>query len=62
MKLVIDPDLCIACGTCTLQDPSTFNLKGAGGKAKVIKQPTTLTQPIRNAIEACPTGAISVKD
>ena len=35
MKIIIDKNLCLGCGTCTVIAPKTFKL-GSDGKAEVI--------------------------
>ena len=59
MKTYIDESLCIGCGLCTSIEPNVFQMND-GGKAEVIADTTSDTeQTVIEAIESCPTGAIS---
>lgn len=60
MKIIIDPNLCINCGTCTIIDSSTFALDEKTSKAKVAQQPSSLTKETKSAIESCPVNAIKI--
>lgn len=62
LKIIVDSDKCIGCNTCPLIDPETFELDPETYKAKVKKQPVTITDQINNAIDSCPVGAISATD
>lgn len=59
-KIIIDENLCIGCNTCALMDPETYELNSETYKAKVIKQPETITDEIKSVVEACPVAAISI--
>jgi len=60
-KVYVDPDKCIGCNTCPLLDPETFEMDTATYKAKVKKQPADVnSELIKNAIDSCPVGAISI--
>ncbi len=60
MKVSIDEDKCIGCGTCSAMAGDFFKLEN--GKAKVIRQPTNAQEEemIKNAVNFCPTGAIII--
>lgn len=60
-KLVIDPDLCIGCGSCVALAPNTLSLDNSSGKAKVIDQNGDEPEVIQSAIDSCPVLAISWK-
>lgn len=60
-KVVVDPDKCIGCSTCTLVDPDTFVLNETDYKAIVKKQPASITPVVQNAVDSCPVGAISLE-
>jgi ferredoxin len=60
IKVIVDEDKCIGCNTCPLIDPDTFELDTTSYKAKVKKQPETITDKVKNATESCPVGAISI--
>lgn len=59
-KVVIDQDKCIGCNTCPLIDPETFEMDQQIYKAKVKKQPDTITENVKTAVASCPVGAISI--
>jgi len=60
VKLEIDQETCIGCGTCAALAPDLFELSG-DGKA-VPKLPTTENaDAAKEAKDSCPVGAISVK-
>jgi len=59
-KVVVDQEKCIGCNTCPLIDPETFEMDTTIYKAKVKKQPETITENIKTAISSCPVGAISI--
>jgi ferredoxin len=59
-KVVVDQNKCIGCNTCPLLDPETFELDTTSYKAKVKKQPATITDAVKTAIDSCPVGAISI--
>jgi len=58
--VVIDQEKCIGCNTCPLIDPETFEMDTSTYKAKVKKQPETITENVNTAISSCPVGAISI--
>ena len=58
--VVVDPDLCIGCGTCEALCPQVFHLSDAG-KAEVIADHPENSPCIQEAIESCPVQAISLK-
>lgn len=59
MKIKIDKKKCIGCGACAAVCPKVFEIKN--GKARVKKSKTN-EKCIREAIENCPTRAISVEN
>jgi len=42
-------------------DPETFEMDTAIYKAKIKKQPETLTDTVKSAVDACPVGAITIE-
>lgn len=60
--VVVDPDKCIGCSTCTLVDEETFYMDQSDYKAKVKKQPDKIGENTKSAIDSCPVGAISIKE
>ncbi len=59
-KILLNQDLCIGCNTCPLIDSDTFEMDTTIYKAKVKKQPSTITESIQSAVSSCPVGAISI--
>ena len=59
-KVMVNQDKCIGCNTCPLIDPETFEMDTSTYKAKVKKQPETITDNVKTAINSCPVTAISV--
>ena len=64
MKIIIDKDLCIGCGTCAAIASKSFKM-GEDGKAELIDLPVGKTGPvgddqktIQEAIDSCPVTAI----
>lgn len=57
-KLVIDNDKCISCGTCVALCPKTFEMED-NMKAHVKNPLGDSEDDIQNAINSCPTQAIS---
>lgn len=61
-KITLDQDKCIGCNTCPLMDPETFEMDNTIYKAKIKKQPETITDAVKSAVEACPVGAITIEE
>lgn len=61
MKIVIDKDKCIGCGTCAGLAPKSFQL-GDDGKAEVIEPMADDEETIKEAGESCPVGAIEINN
>jgi len=59
-KVVVDQNKCIGCNTCPLIDPETFEMDTTTYKAKVKKQPETISEATKTALSSCPVGAISI--
>jgi ferredoxin len=59
-KIIVNEDSCIGCNTCPLIDPDTFELDSVTFKAKVKKQPETITDKTNTAVTSCPVNAISI--
>ena len=60
-KIYVDKDKCIGCGACVALCPDVFELKD--GKAQVKKKEVKERgeKCAKNAVDSCPTQAISVK-
>lgn len=61
MKIDIDKDLCIGCGTCVSIAPKSFKLTD-NGKAEVIEPQEDDKTKIKEAIDSCPVSAIKSID
>lgn len=61
-KILLDQNKCIGCNTCVLMDPETFEMDTTTYKAKVKKQPATVTDAVKSALESCPVGAITIEE
>ena len=61
MKPVVDVDLCIGCGSCETDCPEVFVLED-DGISHVINENVgaDLYDCVREAMDACPTDAISI--
>ncbi len=57
MKIAIDEEKCIGCGSCAAVCSEYFEMDFDKGKAVVKKQPDNFAK-IREAMEICPTQAI----
>ena len=60
-KLVVNQDACISCGACVSIDSQHFDWN-ENGQSHAISQENLDAASVTNAIEACPTGAISIED
>lgn len=58
MKVTVDKDKCIGCGTCVALAPKSFKL-GDDGKSVVLEPVGDDEATLKNAVESCPTFAIS---
>lgn len=61
MRPVVDCDLCIACGLCEETCPEVFRVTPEGCAHVLVETPAhELYGDIREAIEICPTAAITI--
>lgn len=60
-KIVVNKDICIACGACIGQDPEHFDFDSEG-YSEAISQENLDSEDLITAIECCPTTAISIQD
>lgn len=58
MKITVDKQKCIGCGTCVAVAPQSFKLAG-NGKAELIKPAGDSGKKIKEAVEGCPVSAIT---
>ncbi|HUS52113.1 MAG TPA: ferredoxin [Candidatus Bathyarchaeia archaeon] len=61
MKVKIDKNKCIGCGTCAAVAPKAFKL-GDDSKAKAIEPLGEDEKTIKDAIDSCPVKAIELTD
>ncbi len=59
LRISIDRDVCIGSGVCLVYAAGTFTHDG-DSKAVLIDPITDSVEDIRIAVEACPTGALSI--
>ncbi len=62
MRVVIDPDLCLKCGACTVMAPGAFVLDQKSGEVKVVSQSSLVSEEVKIAKENCPVDAIKIID
>ncbi len=63
MKVKVNQDSCIGCGACAAICDKVFEINDDGlSQAKVEEVADTDTQDVRDAADACPTGAIEVEE
>jgi len=61
MKIEINREICIGCGTCASIAPETFEIDDEG--KSTVKNPKGNDEAtILDAAKSCPVGAITVKD
>jgi len=58
-KVKVSDTACIGCGACVAIDPEHFEFND-NGLSEAISQDNLETAELQNAIESCPTAAISV--
>ena len=59
MKVKVDQDLCIGCGTCELMCSQCFQLEN--GKAQVVRDNCDGVEcDMQDVIDSCPVEAISI--
>jgi len=62
MKAKVDPDLCGGCGPCADICPEVFELQGDVAVVIVDEVPANCEARVREAMDACPTDAISIEE
>lgn len=60
MKIVIDEEKCIGCGTCEAMCPDIFKLDQNTNKAKVLKPTEEKKCNVAEIARACPVEAIKI--
>lgn len=60
MRTLVDQDLCISCGTCIDICPDVFDWnEDEKAHSTVNEVPEDLESAVQEAVESCPTSAIS---
>ena len=61
MKVVVNQGNCIGCGACESICPDVFQINDEGLSSVIGKEEdfTTHEEEIRDAVDSCPTGAIT---
>jgi len=62
MKVRVDLELCTGCGPCAEVCPEVFEIRDDVSVVLVKEVPPELEGAVREAAEACPTGAIIIEE
>lgn len=62
MKARVDEDLCCACGPCEEICPAVFKITDEIAKVIVDEVPAEAEEACREAMENCPSEAISIEE
>lgn len=60
-NIILNENACIGCGACISLDPLHFTFSDEG-LSNVISNENLETEDLKNAIESCPTNAISLEE
>ena len=60
MKATVDQDVCIGSGNCEATCPAVFEVVDGKSKVKADPVPPQEEESVRDAVDGCPTGAISI--
>lgn len=60
-KIIVSKDACIGCGACVAIDPEHFEFNDEG-LSSAMNQENLESEALLNAIDSCPTSAISISD
>ncbi len=60
-KIIVNKEQCIGCGACVAIAPTHFEFDDEG-KSTPISQEIIEDESLQNAIESCPTSAISINE
>jgi ferredoxin len=61
MRVYVDPELCSGCGLCVDTCPEVFELEEEIAVVKMDEVPVELQETCREAVDNCPTEAISIE-
>ena len=63
MKVCIDPELCTGCGPCVDVCPEVFEMEeGELAEVRLSEVPVELQDACREAMDSCPSEAISIEE
>lgn len=62
MRVVVDKDLCVACGLCADLCPEVFEMQDDKAAAKVDEVPAGSEEACRDAAQQCPVEAIKIEE
>ncbi|MEU6556655.1 ferredoxin [Streptomyces sp. NPDC046915] len=61
LQVVIDKDVCVACGACVLAGPDVFDQNEDGQAIMIVDEPDeSLRDQIEESIDACPVQALKI--
>jgi ferredoxin len=61
MKALVNEDLCIGSGNCEETCPAVFKVVDGTSQVQVDVVPADEEKKVKQAVDGCPTGAISVE-
>jgi ferredoxin len=61
LEVRVDRDRCMGSGNCVFRAHDTFDLDD-DGLAVVVGDPAADEEPVRHAVDECPTRALSITD
>jgi ferredoxin len=62
-RVVVDRELCVGSGSCEMLAPAVFEVDDDGVLAVLLPQPADDDVPaVRDAVQACPTRALTLVD
>ncbi|HPV70605.1 MAG TPA: ferredoxin [Candidatus Magasanikbacteria bacterium] len=61
MKIKIDKNKCIGCGTCVALCPGSFKWDESGLKVEAINPPSDTAASLKDAAASCPVQAIDLE-
>jgi ferredoxin len=64
MKVIADLEVCIGAGVCVLTAPEAFDQSAEDGRVKVLVEevPVDRARLIREAVDLCPSAALSIAE